>query len=161
MRALLIVAPCLIACTTGGIADEDNQLLGCHAAVTGALTAQVGAMELPHAGAFLDGADSSVMLDCSSDEDPHTRLEVTLPPQAGPFDGQATLLTHTIGETDDVWYAGVCNGNVDQGVSHIGDWLRGSFVCERLGGIGGTDPAQFVTVDNGVFNLQLQQPVQR
>jgi hypothetical protein len=151
----------LIACTNGAIGADDNQLLGCHAAVAGALTAQVGAMQMPHAGAFLDGASSAVTLDCSSDADPHTRLEVALPSQAGAFDAQATLLTHTIGETDDVWYAGRCNGSIDEGVSHVGDWLRGSFVCDRLGGIGDTDPAQFVTVDDGVFNLQLQQPVQR
>jgi hypothetical protein len=161
MRALLVVVPCLVACTTGGIAADDNQLLGCHAAVAGALTAQVGAMQLPHAGAFLDSAGSSVTLDCSSDDDPHTRLEVALPSEAGAFDAQATLLTHTIGQTDDVWYAGKCSGTVDDGVVRAGDWLRGSFFCDRLGGIGETDPAQFVTVDNGVFNLQLQQPVQR
>ena len=161
MRALLVVAPCLIACTTGGIAADDNQLLGCHAAVAGALTAEVGATQMPHAGAFLDGADSSVTLDCSSDADPHTRLEVVLPSQPGPFDAQATLLTHTIGETDDVWYAGVCSGTVDDGVSRVGDWLRGRFACNRLSGIRDTDPAQFVTVTNGMFDLQLQQPVQR
>ena len=127
----------------------------------GALTARVDANEMPHAGAFFDGADSSITLYCSSDADPHTRLQLAAPAAAGAFDAQATLLTHTIGETDDIFYGGVCSGMIDQSADSVGDWLSGSFACARLSGLSPTNPSQFVTVSDGTFDLQLQQPTQR
>ncbi len=155
------------ACNAGGLPVVENRssALGCHATAQGGFAAELGDVQWPNSGAFVDDARlAPINLNCGT-ANHGPLLVIGVPKIAGSFTSMGTLLTHPYAQAscDQVvqsdcndWYQGSCSGVVMADAGRVGDWLRGTFICGSLPGAGDTSGSRSVTISDGEFDLQLQ-----
>jgi hypothetical protein len=177
MRATLWLALLFAGCNSSALdtTGETSYGLGCHVTTGGAFSSEISADGTPGARARIGGPE--IYFNCTTYPpgfDPSTTAPAkgTRRPliavgagtgAAGAYSTIATLQTDADGDdcessspassSCNAWFQGSCSGTLLAPVSHVGDWLRGSFSCASLKR---TDGPESVSIAESSFEIQLE-----